>query len=104
MDFGPSVSLEFRFRKQTDKPLGSLIKAMVFLIISTSFHLLKNCTLVLKIVILYCYRGISHLLSYAKWWVGGEGLSLKDRFPLCKKIAVSLVPKEASPVHFLFSL
>lgn len=30
IDFGPPISLEFRFRKQADKTLGSLIKALVF--------------------------------------------------------------------------
>ena len=29
VDFGPPVSLEFRFRKQADKTLSSLIKALV---------------------------------------------------------------------------
>ena len=42
MDFGSPISLEFRFRKQTDETLGSLIKALVLLIISTSFAFLKS--------------------------------------------------------------
>lgn len=43
MDFSPPISLEFRSTKQADKTLGSSIKAMVFLkISSTSVNLLKK--------------------------------------------------------------